>query len=325
MTIPAHISPTYSEDLCEDTLFHYTTASGLLGILRKNEIWSTAHHCVNDESELQAGKGVLTALFRKKDFELRDAQDLRLQTFASRGVPFFEYSNKFEGNMLSHALSFFFVFITCLCKPNGKEDFLHGLLSQWRGYGAGSGYAIQFNRSKLRALVEKAQQGGYWGYDLQDVKYCPDNELKDEVLKHSDAYISSYLAHLDRLAQPDFGGQSVPSPWKGLGDGPLVRLLDYFINTKSPHFSEERECRLSVIEARTSDFAKLEVDYFDRNGLIVPYVKSPETLDIVGCIEWIIVGPDPRLESRLHSVAGLVKSLGLDIQIGPSHIPFSTI
>ena len=325
MTIPGHFSPTYSEDLREDTLFHYTTASGLLGILRNSEIWSTAHHCVNDESELQAAKGVLTALFREKDYELRDAQDWRQQTFASRGVPFFEYSNKFEGSILGHALGAFFIFITCFCKPNGKEDFLHGLLSQWRGYGASSGYAIQFNRSKLQALVEKAQQGGYWGYDLQDIQYSPDNVLKDEVLKHSDAYISSYLTHLDRLAQPDFGGESIPSPLKGLFNGPFERLLEYLINTKSAHFSEERECRLSVIEARTSKFAKLEVDYFERNGLIVPYVKTPKSFDIVGCIEWVIVGPGPRLENRLHSVSGLVKSLGLDIQIRPSHIPLSTV
>lgn len=325
MTIPSHISPTYSDDVLEETLFHYTTASGLLGILRENEIWSTAHHCVNDKSELKAGKDILTPIFRKKDFELRDANDSRITTFASRGVPMFEYSNKFENNLLSHALSFFYVFVTCFCKPNGKEDFQHGLLSQWRGYGAGSGYAIQFDRKKLEALVNAAQKSEYWGYDLRDVEYIPENSLKDEVLKHSDAYLQSYLNELDRLAGPIFSKEPIPSPLSGLSGDPLMRLLEYFINTKSPHFSEEKECRLSVIDARKSELATLEVEYFERNGLIVPYVKTPKDFNIVDCIDWIIVGPGPRLDSRFFSVQGLVQSLGLDIKVRPSHIPLSSV
>lgn len=53
--IPNHISPTYSDEARDDALFHYTTASGLIGILNANELWSTAYYCANDESELTAG------------------------------------------------------------------------------------------------------------------------------------------------------------------------------------------------------------------------------------------------------------------------------
>ena len=50
--LPSHSLPTYSEESCKDALFHYTTADGLLGILRDNEIWSSAYYFTNDESEL---------------------------------------------------------------------------------------------------------------------------------------------------------------------------------------------------------------------------------------------------------------------------------
>ncbi len=66
--LPSHSLPTYSEESCKDALFHYTTADGLLGILRDNEIWSSAYYCTNDESEdeseLSAGENVLTQIFR---------------------------------------------------------------------------------------------------------------------------------------------------------------------------------------------------------------------------------------------------------------------
>jgi hypothetical protein len=51
--------PQYTEESRADALFHYTTANGLIGILSKGEIWSTAYYCTNDESELSIGNGVL--------------------------------------------------------------------------------------------------------------------------------------------------------------------------------------------------------------------------------------------------------------------------
>jgi len=119
--IPGHTLPTYSEDSREDALFHYTTGSGLIGILSSNEIWNTAYYCANDESELSVCKGVL------------------VHTFRNRGVDIRDYADKFEQTIISFALHVFCVYITCFCKPSSKEDFHHGLLSQWRGYGMDGG------------------------------------------------------------------------------------------------------------------------------------------------------------------------------------------
>ena len=128
--IPNHISPRHTEEARDDALFHYTTARGLLGIMTTGQLWSTAYYCANDETELSAGKGVLTSLFHKHMHELIDQRDSRVLTFARRGVNPRECAENFEQHVTSMALSLLSTYITCFCKASGEEDFLHGLLSQ---------------------------------------------------------------------------------------------------------------------------------------------------------------------------------------------------
>lgn len=320
--IPGHTLPTYSEEACDDALFHYTTGSGLLGIVLNNELWSTAYYCANDESELKAGKGVLTPTFRNKTHELIQSGDRRVEIFRNRGVDILDYADNFEQHLFSFALNFFCVYITCFCRALSKEDFQHGLLSQWRGYGLDGGYAIQFSRKRLRENMTEANKSVGVNYELEDVFYEPANRFKEDVDKHSDAYVGAYLSHLDMLVEAKFD-KPIRNPIADLTGGPLESLLDYLIHTKSPHFTEEREARLSVLEPVRTDGAKLGVEFLNRDGLIVPYVKAPAEFDVLSCIDWIIVGPSPRIEARFASTLQLVRNRGLDIKVRPSHIPFS--
>jgi hypothetical protein len=119
------------------------------------QIWGTAYYCANDESELAAGKGVLTPLFRSATYKLIEAQDSRVVTFSQRGVDVRDYAEHFEQQVSAMALGSLCAYITCFCKPTGEEDFHHGLLSQWRGYGSDGGYALHFSRKKLLAAIER--------------------------------------------------------------------------------------------------------------------------------------------------------------------------
>lgn len=321
--LPGHTLPTYSEESREDALFHYTTAKGLLGILRDNEIWSTAYYCTNDETELSSGRGVLTPIFRSKTHQMIQEKDPQVDIFKNRGVDIREYADKFEQTIFSFALNSLCAYITCFCKPGSKEDFLHGLLSQWRGYGVDGGYALQFSRKRLQNQIAQANISQGLSYELQDVHYSPDNLLKDDVIAHSDAFISAYLDHLNWLANWKFDKEPMWSPIAGLPGGPLESLLDFLIHTKSGHFGEEKECRLSVLEPVSSGLGVLSVDYFNRNGLIVPYTRTPQDFNVLDCVDWIIVGPSPRIENRFNSVLQMVRKMGLKIKVRPSHIPFS--
>jgi len=322
--IPNHISPTYSDEARDDALFHYTTASGLIGILNANELWSTAYYCANDESELTAGEGVLSPIFRSNTYQLIEAKDPRVRTFSQRGVDIRDYAEGFEQQVTAMAWSLMCLYMTCFCKPASKEDFTHGLLSQWRGYGTDGGYALQFSRKKLLAAMAGANDPQGAIYELKDVFYDRDNALKPKVLSHTDKFVQAYSNYLDELAEPiDFKKTTWRSPLQGLTGGPLECLLDYLVQTKNTHFREERECRLSVLQ--TLGDGALGVNYFNRAGIVVPYVKTPRAFDVLSCIDWIVVGPAPRMTTRFKSVNHLVRQRGLQIKVRPSHIPFTRI
>lgn len=325
--IPIHTSPPYSEDSRNDALFHYTSADGLIGILQNKEIWGTAYYCSNDEAELAAGKGILTPEFLRATYKMVQDNDPLVQTFSSRGVDIPEYARGFEQRIMAHAFSALCAYITCFCKPIGAEDFSHGLLSQWRAYGVDGGYALQFSRKKLLAAVENANKAQGLNYQLHDVHYTVENPLKSEVLSHTDSFLRAYKDFLEEIGAPlnDLSSKrSVRNPIASLLGGPLESLLDYLAHTKNQHFSEERECRLSLIEAVSSELEVLPMNYFNRGGLIVPYKKTPRTtFPLLDCIEWIIIGPNPRMGARFKSVTQMVRTAGLAIKVRPSHIPFA--
>lgn len=325
--LPGHTSPPYSENSRADALFHYTSADGLLGILESGEIWSTAYYCLNDESELNVGKDFLTPGLRTATYEMIRDNDPLVQTFKARGVDIQDYADKYEQWIIDHAFHRLCTYVTCFCKPTGREDFGHGLLSQWRAYGADGGFAIQFSRKKLEKAVENANRADDLGYQLDDVYYTPENPLKTELLTHADSFLGAYMEHLKGLGKP-LGGilqnKSISDPISGLLRGPLESLLDFLIQTKSPHFIEENECRLSLIEANSSDSQVLPTNYFNRGGLIVPYKKTPKcTFPILECIDWIVIGPNSRMDARFKSIRQMIGNAGLKIGVRPSHIPLS--
>ena len=315
--------PNLDEESREDALFHYTTATGLFGIFRDRELWSTAHHCANDESELAAGKGVLQPLFRDETARLIRARDPRIQTFHSRGVDPTQYGDQFEDTLLRFAFGALTTFVSSFCKPANKEDFEHGLLSQWRGYGVDGGYAIHFSRKKLLAAIDRVNQSDGLSYALQDVHYAVENPLQTELLARTDAFVAVYNRFLDHLARP-LGSQDRSSPnlLAALIGGPLEALLDYLIHTKSSHFREERECRLSLLQARNSA-PTVTISFFVRGGVLVPYAKTPQTFKVLDCVESIVIGPGPRMDGRYESLGYLVRQSQHPIPIRISRIPFT--
>jgi hypothetical protein len=325
--IPGHLLPTYSDASRDDALFHYTTANGLIGIFHTGEIWGTAYYCANDESELAAGKGVLAPLFRSTTYKMIEAGDSRVETFRKRGVDIREHADQFEQQIAAMALSSLCAYITCFCKPASEEDFQHGLLSQWRGYGSDGGYALHFSRKKLLAAIGSANKADELNYELQDVHYAVENPMKAEVLSHTDAFVRAYMDFLDELAKPlNFNTKTMRSPIAGLPGGPLEAFLDYLIHTKNKHFGEERECRLSLMQLVSASAGGLPVHYFNRGGLLVPFTKTPlSSFNILDCVEWIVIGPGPRMGARFKSVSQLVRLSGREIKVRASHIPFTRL
>ena len=324
---PSHILPKYTDDSRHDALFHYTTATGLIGILTSGQMWSTAYYCANDETELSTGQGVLTSLFRKATYKLIEEKDSRVSIFGNREVDIMYYADNFEQSIAAMALSSLCTYMTCFFRPTSEEDFLHGLLSQWRGYGTDGGYVLHFSRRKLQEAIDRSFETKELNYDLRDVHYSVENPLKLELLSHSDAFLKAFMAHLDELAEPlDFNKMTMRSPIAGLPGGPLEAFLNYLVHTKNKHFAEERETRLILTQLVARADSSLPVQYFNRAGLVVPYTQTPaNTFNMLDSLEWVVGGPGPRLKSRFKSVAQMIQQTGREIYVRASHIPFTRL
>jgi hypothetical protein len=106
------------------TLWHYTDAAGLMGILGSRAVWATHYAHLNDTSELKFGE----ALVAKTLESLIERESGRAHAFARKAY------ERWSHDPLSGDL-----FVASFCADSGNT------LSQWRGYGHfGAGYSVGF-------------------------------------------------------------------------------------------------------------------------------------------------------------------------------------
>lgn len=307
-----------------DAIFHYTNADGLLGILSSGNMWSTAYFTTNDATEMDTGEGVLTQIVKEHTHQLQRENHEYVDVFRRRGVDIHEYANKFENFLLSFTMGFLCFYITCFYRVKSKADFNDGLLSQWRGYGSNGGYALQFSRTKLMEWTEETRRNNkQYDCSLNDVHYNVDNPIKNDVLEYEELFLDAYMKFLNNMLKLNLNKQTNINsiiPLTDLFGGALKSFLFYRLLTKNRHFSEERECRMSILVDQSFD----GVQYFNRNGLIVPYIKTPQpSISFLNCIESIIVGPGAYQDVRRWSVAHLIQSHKLGIDVRLSSIPYN--
>jgi hypothetical protein len=122
------------------TLYHYTTQTGLLGIIRDRQIWATHTQYLNDRREFLHA----VDLVRGEILRLLDEQNTR---------PGEASTTRAEAlNRMHDAVSLSPEHINvCVCSFSEDSD----SLSQWRAYGGSSGFAIGFSPEVLGAAVEK--------------------------------------------------------------------------------------------------------------------------------------------------------------------------
>jgi hypothetical protein len=295
----------------ENSLFHYTNAKGLLGIFDSNKLWATAIHCVNDQSELQYFSHIL-----QKKINLRFSEDIYKDMYYALN------KQNISINFIQEIADKFFLdfkhFVTCFTLISSDDEYDDGLLSQWRGYGDDGGYAIEFDKSNLeklsKALNDKKQkiiskkvtyseQTNGWEWEnffethIEQKINQKQNELSARTFNDSDKLIAG-----DEILE-------------------YVSLNAPFC--KNPHFSEEKEFRISY-----GIDENIDCNFTNRNGLIIPYIELD--FDIISCINRIIIGPSPRSDDRVRSVKALLKSCiekhelkNINIDVTASNIPFN--
>ena len=145
-----------------DLVYHYTTAPGLFGIISEHQIRATHVRYLNDLSESTYANDI-----------------------------FYEFAHPWLDNTIEKASEYdesssprdilADVIIRTYIDLKDRYDFFvisfcenRDLLSQWRGYGSSSGYAIGFDRPGLSSIGDK-----HLGF--KKVTYC--RERQQELLK----------------------------------------------------------------------------------------------------------------------------------------------
>lgn len=265
-------------------LYHYTSASGLAGIVRERQLWATDAEFLNDAQELRYGRDeVYNALVGR-------ANELERSTGpgapdGSRATLMRSAADHLRPGGLYAARDYHSVYVTCFCE-NGD------LLSQWRGYGTGGGYAIGFRTDDLTAMTGPE---GLTPPGLAQVGY---GDLAVRVM-------------VDKVVS-----EIAPEPvgFPGAHGYFLARdlVLPALGKVKHPAFVEEKEWRLLTVGDARPIFRT------DPSG-IIPYVVlalSPRA------IKEVVIGP-PHSETRSRGARRLLEAHGLaEVCVRESDAPY---
>jgi hypothetical protein len=313
-----------------NTLYHYTTAEGLKGILESGSIWATNSNYLNDSTELLYGN--------RKTLEFLTTK--RLESDSPLLASFLDSALK----ALKEDVPMGETYLACFCR--------HGdLLSQWRGYGArGLGYSI-----RLRPLAMRYNARPDRIYALNKVTY-DDYFLKVEIRKTYDEVVKALNETIELFPKEaiEFIGNPTPEHAHKIGPDSLNDAESYsrlwesaksklvsltyfafcsmFHRFKDNGFHEEDEWR--IIHCDAGMMGSPAVSYRTANGIIVPYVELPLFRDSAGNpggfeITGIKCGPSPHPENTKRSVEMLLASLKRepnsrlgDIEVENSVIPY---
>lgn len=227
--------------LVPERLFHYTSASGLEGIITNSNLWATDYRFLNDSQELIDGKNILSAILSKTDSTIHKS----LLDFIN------DFSDEISEISSPHIVSF--------CS---KSD----LLSQWRAYASeAEGYCVEFDTtdSTLCSCIDLTVVRGY----LLPVIY--DDEMKSAIIKRT--------VDLVELALDDSGfelNNLEDNPiLKGMLTGLVYNFLTFpLIAFKHGGFSEEQEWR-AVFYPDIASIKKLR-KFRASSGVFVPYIET---------------------------------------------------
>ncbi|MFZ3017790.1 MAG: DUF2971 domain-containing protein [Gallionella sp.] len=305
-------------------LFHYTSMDAFESIYKSQTFWATHYTNLNDSSEFQ--------IFRRK-LEEFIRPDIR-RILVERGYGADDIDSKVEQVVAIHLDDLHHrtfgecglqeVFISSFC-THEKESVAarHGLLSQWRGYGAGGGVAIVLDTRGIEEQMAHEQyifdhSESYMGnvlYDDNDTQIREDRHL---VFKH--------LPQLIRSFYPEFAKESDLS----LDTWGLVLSQFIYGTTLVKHhgFCEEQEVRIVVSPRPTNPKSifyvaadikpSKEILYRMKDDREVRYIKLFGIAPLP--IRRVIIGPSRFQNLNHQKITEQVKGTG--IEVVKSEIPF---
>jgi hypothetical protein len=233
----------------QSILYHYTSLSGLKGIVENGKIWATNILYLNDSEEYFNAKEAFNSVFDTMwdTPEIIDTLDEIEQDFLSLLTKRIE--DIFEDNEDG-----FKVFVSSFSESADK-------LSQWSGYcPSGSGVCIGFDFMNLTNIP---------GCQLVKCIYVKQSMISDEehdgfnqVYKFIDGYL--------KMFQSFENDQNKEEKKKSLLQDFEREFLKFATRVKDPGFKEENEWRLILTLDETRND---EVLYRSGKSMLIPYIE----------------------------------------------------
>jgi len=285
----------------KETLYHYTDASGLKGIIDNQEIWFTDYRYLNDPSELTHGMNLAKALIAK------GAKGDTASGFFYRML-----GDLFSLTIFSNALEFFIASFS-----RDRDE-----LGQWRVYADnGRGFAIGFSQ-KLFAPNDPTDADPTKNMFVGPIYYSNADSTRRHLLA-----IKKALWVLDKatqyaprhLSKPDIAKLFVRQLALWVIAAPLIWNC---LTCKHPAYASEREVRLIILGMKVKFKGRISTRV--RKGEMVPYIKRDMPLHRSGSIVEIVIGPAAPIGAE-DGVRALLEKYGIEAPIRRSTIPYRPV
>jgi hypothetical protein len=272
-------------DIPQGTLYHYTTFSGLLGIVKCRALWASDIRYMNDSAEMRHTADLIAA-------EVRDRID--------SGHPNPVLLSQFV-DWVTHRITSGHMLFGASFRSHGN------LLSQWRGYSVpGKGVSLGFCPEYIRGCAAKQQCM---------IGKCIYEPARQRLL------IRKVVDAMETLAEGRGGGEKPAAErsanYRAAFTAMETDLLRIAAILKHPSFREEKEWR--IVSPVVANTAEAPILFREGHAMLVPYIEFDISLDDKPlAMDHLFLGPTANINISMNSLKmfleqnGIVPERGID-------------
>jgi hypothetical protein len=287
------ITENLYSDIPKETLYHYTTFAGLMGIVRSQMLWASDIRYMNDSAELKHTADLIR-------------MEITQRITAGYAKP--NLLNQFL-EWVTHRITNGHMLFAASFRSNGN------LLSQWRGYSKlGKGVSLGFNPDYiLKCAREQSFQIGKCIYNSTD-----QHRLIKQVVDSVEGLAQTHHEKKDIPEKND------PQSYYDVFEKIETDLLRIAAILKHPSFQEEEEWR--IVSPALTDYVTSPVLFREGTSMLVPYVefKLLHAKNKPVALEHIFLGPTPNINISMNSLTMFLAKNGVNPEKGITYceIPY---
>lgn len=278
-------------------LYHYTSLSGLQGIISSRGFWASDSRFLNDAEEMRHGAELAAAV-------------LEHLAKKAKHPNFGEVLERIRTRLLEPVTSG--PLIACFSTVRDS-------LEQWRGYGGSGGICIGVGGfGRAAGKVERAPARGPLFYAPSMMPHRVFYAAREKcvlVISAVRRFEAEYLKDRQHMRQ-------WPDDHDAEYEKAIFRWLQYcLVSFKNPAFTQEAEVRVVIFHEQADEFGGLK--FRPSPWGLVPYVCTGERLRGPVDIDNVMIGPSPHQDLVAASVRTFLDHQGYtEVAVDLSRVPF---